>query len=412
MSFDLAFFHKCDHKVMAEPLIFDRASRLAETLFPIVGSDVRTYQENITFKEVVTRGDDFLEDVLTKNTVHEVIEIYTLKRENDNPQVRKKVYKQSVDFILEDRNTIVWQDLGERPDNGEQYTIIYRYYQQLFSGWKVADNRHITITSINEDTRYTIDYITDSPFCMKCAGRQNMMYDMLINLRGQIEKISGLDKLKQDMLKGIWTIKGSNRLLEDYGTEINNSIGKSQNPEIFSSIVAQNIVEFFDFYKRMQQRQVNSGQEVTMSELFGSLLNIDVINGMELGREPTEYYIKIEFSTAEGTSEEIVLPTLTQDKGTILPSDMIEVSHIAIDHITDTRAVITWKTNLITETIVQYGETDAFGSQAISNPGLNHLLELEDLRPDTHYYMRILTANTKTGIISNSHVYTFKTLAA
>lgn len=87
------------------------------------------------------------------------------------------------------------------------------------------------------------------------------------------------------------------------------------------------------------------------------------------------------------------------------------ISNVQAANITDTSATITWSTDEPATSIVLYGPTPAYGSQA-SVPGLaaNHAVPLSGLVKNTTYHFQVVSADGQ-GLTSASADFTFTTSA-
>lgn len=97
---------------------------------------------------------------------------------------------------------------------------------------------------------------------------------------------------------------------------------------------------------------------------------------------------------------------------TLITSQPPVISSIAVTGITADSAAITWTTDQPADSLVDYGETDAYGTQ-ISDPNLvtAHMIMLNGLQPATAYHFRV-TSKTSEGISSSSGDSTFNTQGA
>jgi len=93
--------------------------------------------------------------------------------------------------------------------------------------------------------------------------------DLKIKSDGSIRTVSGVDKLKQDIIKIILTPIGSAKLHLWYGSAINDgTIGQSISDNMLFEEISSSIEQSLDRLKKLQIAQA-SGQPVSTSELIG-----------------------------------------------------------------------------------------------------------------------------------------------
>ena len=85
------------------------------------------------------------------------------------------------------------------------------------------------------------------------------------------------------------------------------------------------------------------------------------------------------------------------------------ISHVQITAITDTSAIVTWDTDIPSDSVVAYGTTASYGT-TLTNAGsvLHHSMPLTGLSPATLYHLRI--SSSSSGLTSSSGDNTFSTL--
>ncbi|MFH7320184.1 fibronectin type III domain-containing protein [Desulfurivibrio sp. D14AmB] len=80
------------------------------------------------------------------------------------------------------------------------------------------------------------------------------------------------------------------------------------------------------------------------------------------------------------------------------------ISNIGITEITTNSATVIWTTNQPADSMVEYGETSAYGSSvADATLVLNHSMELADLKPGTTYHFRLISTNSDGSSRSTSN---------
>lgn len=90
------------------------------------------------------------------------------------------------------------------------------------------------------------------------------------------------------------------------------------------------------------------------------------------------------------------------------PVQNLVISNVQAILITDTTAVITWDTNLPSNSIVDFGISNAYGFGASNNPFVtSHLVNLSGLTPDMLYHYRVTSQTASTTASSGD--FTFRT---
>jgi len=82
----------------------------------------------------------------------------------------------------------------------------------------------------------------------------------------------------------------------------------------------------------------------------------------------------------------------------------------SVSEVADTYAVITWTTDELSTSIVQYGTTTAYGLFAVGPGGVTHSVKLAGLSPSTTYHYRVGSRDA-SGNMTWSDDMTFTTLA-
>lgn len=101
--------------------------------------------------------------------------------------------------------------------------------------------------------------------------------------------------------------------------------------------------------------------------------------------------------------------TNVSDRDELLIYDIKPVSEND-QQITETTAVISWRTNKLAEGTVRYGTSTNLGATVVSNPPRDFIqnVTLTNLQPNTTYYFEIL-AKDVLGVQTKSQIYSFKT---
>ncbi|MBA7482641.1 hypothetical protein ES705_18294 [subsurface metagenome] len=117
---------------------------------------------------------------------------------------------------------------------------------------------------------------------------------------------------------------------------------------------------------------------------------------------------------ASGSSATITI-TMDSDKSIIAhfaDTTPPVVLGVDISHITESRAIITWETDELTTSQVEYGRSDAYGSIKTLDGELtaSHSVTLTELKPETAYHFRVKSVDEAGNeALSDDHTFTTKT---
>ena len=92
------------------------------------------------------------------------------------------------------------------------------------------------------------------------------------------------------------------------------------------------------------------------------------------------------------------------------PPDPLVLSSVAVESVTTTSAVISWQTNMSSDSRVLYGLTDSYGGDTGVDPGmvLTHRVSIQGLAPETTYHY-LAESRDAFGRTSGSGDLTFET---
>jgi PKD repeat protein len=123
------------------------------------------------------------------------------------------------------------------------------------------------------------------------------------------------------------------------------------------------------------------------------------------------------YSTGDDYTVTLTVTDNDEDTGTdsltiaVAPADVTppEISGVTSSDITDGTAVISWTTDELADSVVEYGTTTSYGSIS-SDPILrtSHVRTLTSLLPDTTYHYRV-SSTDDSGNTANSDDFTFQT---
>lgn len=425
MTFELRFVHPCDHRTKSEPLIPD-STGLAVVAYPIIGSDIRILEENIEIiREPIVRSSEDDVDSLSADLVTN-IDLITQEIVH-NGVIEKRKYKQSRDFILSGRNLVLWKDTAAmQPNPKEIYFVSYRTTKSVSTNFRLIDTYHIKLSNFNPKRSYVADYNTRPEFCTKCQqsgeienGQEipGVVFDLAFNAVGDFQKIEGVEKLKQDLMRAVLAVKGSNPREPFYGTSISNSIGTGQSSSLFSALLSQEIRNSLGLLRTLHRIQASVQPTTDPAEILAEIIDIRVVSDGDLSRnivgqrtdDPTKYIVSIIVENAARNAVDVYVPLdfLTKKDSTVdLPK--IEIRDLKVVSVTNDAATLRWETNIETDTIVLYGETAELSDRLSEGFGLKHLITLSGLKADTLYYFKVVTQNR--GFVFGADTKNFKTL--
>jgi len=178
-------------------------------------------------------------------------------------------------------------------------------------GWSVAQDgddpgkKRIILRKIQKSTDdfFEVSYITTVEWCPKCAT-QSVYWDFVIDKLGRLVMVKREEKLIQDVIKGTFTVRGSNIFHDWYGTLFEALIGsKLVNFDNTKLVIAQDVNSFFQNLKDLQSQQAQI-QSVDQEELLDSLISVNV-SQPSASSEPTYIVVSIIFRNKAGNLREI-----------------------------------------------------------------------------------------------------------
>lgn len=127
----------------------------------------------------------------------------------------------------------------------------------------------------------------------------------------------------------------------------------------------------------------------------------------------TTYYYKLQVVDTNGDASaytSVVSAEASGQGGSSLPPI---ISNVVIDNIKNTSARVTWDTNTLTNSTVNYGTTNSYGSTASGSSYVSsHSVYLNNLTADTTYYVRVGSTDFYTNTTTDDNGgagYTFTT---
>lgn len=143
-------------------------------------------------------------------------------------------------------------------------------------------------------------YNTYSDRCPKCLGL-NILDDISINSKGDIETASKESLLLQNVEKIIITKLSSNIFHDWYGTGLHTFVGtKISDKELLYNKIREQINVAIEKLRNIQRQMVSSGRKFDKGELFGKLLKIEI----KEVEDPTVLLIVVVFTSQNNVSIE------------------------------------------------------------------------------------------------------------
>ena len=130
----------------------------------------------------------------------------------------------------------------------------------------------------------------------------------------------------------------------------------------------------------------------------------------------TTYHYRVKSTDASGNlvvSDDRTFTTLAAPPATVSLSSLPTISDVTISAITSSTATIAWMTDKLANSQIEFGLTDAFGSESTLNAAFanTHVVILNDLEAGTTYHYRIRTTDAG-GRLTLGEENTFTTSAA
>ncbi len=87
------------------------------------------------------------------------------------------------------------------------------------------------------------------------------------------------------------------------------------------------------------------------------------------------------------------------------------ISAVAVREVTYNSTMISWTTDQLADSVVEYGTTTSFGSILTNSEATtNHMIMMTNLIPATTYYFKVSSKNSY-GLSSSSEALAFNTLS-
>jgi len=135
-----------------------------------------------------------------------------------------------------------------------------------------------------------INYFTVRQDCRRCQGL-GFENDWRYNSEGEVIQVRYEALLIQEVLKAVFTLRGSNRFHAWYGTEVNNAVArKIANTGILQNFIVSDIYEAFRRWQNIKKQQEEVvGQFVSDEEYPLRILSVTV---EQSDKDPTIMFVK------------------------------------------------------------------------------------------------------------------------
>lgn len=198
--------------------------------------------------------------------------------------------------------------------------------KQLYPGWELVDRpdlvslagltdvKRITsryprfLTPLKTNPVITVTYRTYQNKCLRCqsTGIEN---DYRLSSSGDPLLVFNEDKLNQDVLKILTTVKGSNPFHTEYGSLIPSRIGLKALPES-QAIINTDAINALKVFQRIQGIQ-GTVQEVSPRERLARIISV---NTTIANNDPTVF--KVDVIASNASNQPVVITTVYAAPGT------------------------------------------------------------------------------------------------
>lgn len=159
-------------------------------------------------------------------------------------------------------------------------------------------------TLINPAPLFLASYTATADTCPKHLAGVNIMNDLAFDSGGRLRQVTGLDKVRQQVVKAILTALGANQFHPDYGSTAQELIG--QKFDIFAQLKLQQTIQ------GAVQGLIAEQQSIVNLPLDETITRISNLQVSQASSDPRTLNVLIKIQT--GTYEEaaVSLPILTE----------------------------------------------------------------------------------------------------
>lgn len=143
-----------------------------------------------------------------------------------------------------------------------------------------------------------VDYTTERNECRRCGGT-GMENDWRYAVNGEVIRVIDEALLIQEIQKLFYTLMGSNRFHDWYGTSLLETVGQKLTPNNFvQNIIVSDIYQAFRRWQSVKHQQETSvGQAVSDREYPFALTSVNL---QQSTKDPTVVFVKVEIQNRSG----------------------------------------------------------------------------------------------------------------
>jgi hypothetical protein len=233
---------------------------------------VLEHRETVPKTAVLVRSSDLNYDVIDSNNI--VSSITSVYKDQDGSEDLKYYYQPHLGYEPFTHNKIMWVGI-HKPNPGDTYIVDY------------------------ETTKLTATQYDDPENCPRCGGK-GWYVGLLDNDENKIYSVTGINKMMQDIIKIMLTIKNSN-----YGTLIPSMAG-TQSADIDTMVtqIASAIRDVESQYMKMQLDLIANGAPLPDDEKLYKIeiRDIQTIQGSE---QDSTFFVSITAYSVSGQSVDV-----------------------------------------------------------------------------------------------------------
>jgi hypothetical protein len=189
--------------------------------------------------------------------------------------------------------------------------------------------------------------------------------------------------------------------------------GPDTNPPIISDISSSNITDTGARISCSTDKDTSFVVEYGTTASYNQRMGTDEMDGLlhymmlDSLTDGTTYHYRIIVKDASGNETETADQTFTTLSDTTAP----EISGVSVEVISNTQAVITWKTDELSSSEISYGKNSSLTDSSIDavTDKYHHTIILSTLESDTEYSFKARSRDNSNNV-GESDISTFKTL--
>lgn len=116
--------------------------------------------------------------------------------------------------------------------------------------------------------------------------------DIIKENDGDLALVSGTEKLKQDMIKAFMTDLGSNVTFPEYGSQLNELIGRKLNFPIMKGLITDDIIETLRTLQFVNKDNLNEDEQID---------TLDILEITQSATDPRQIDVRLEVITVAGS---------------------------------------------------------------------------------------------------------------